>query len=98
MSNDTTSRGAEKAHKAGAFDIRTFIGALLGLYGAILLLTGLFGTDEEALAKSDGVNVNVWTGIALLVAGAGFIAWARLRPVVVPPEVAQEAGHESSRD
>ena len=78
--------GAEKAHKAGAFDVRNFIGALLGLYGVVLLLTGLFGTDDAALAKSDGVNVNIWTGIALLVAGGVFIGWARLRPVVVPPE------------
>ena len=52
----------------------------------VLLLTGIFGTDEAALAKSDGVNVNIWTGLALLVAGGIFIGWARLRPVVVPPE------------
>ena len=85
--NGTTANGAgtEKATKAGAFDIRNFIGALLGLYGVVLLLTGIFGTDEAALAKSDGVNVNIWTGIALLVSGAIFIGWARLRPVVVPP-------------
>ena len=81
----------EKAHKAGAFDVRNFIGALLGLYGLILLPTGLFATDEAALAKADGLNVNVWTGVALLVAGAVFIAWARLRPVVVPPEHDQQA-------
>lgn len=83
--NDTTTSG-EKAHKAGAFDVRNFIGGLLGLYGVVLLLTGFFATDEAALAKSDGVNVNIWTGLALLVAGAIFIGWARLRPVVVPPE------------
>jgi hypothetical protein len=86
--NSTTNdeAGTEKAHKAGAFDVRNFIGALLGLYGLVLLLTGIFGTDEAALAKSDGVNVNIWTGLALLVAGGIFIGWARLRPVVVPPE------------
>jgi drug/metabolite transporter (DMT)-like permease len=81
-----TNDSNPRPHKAGAFDIRTFIGALLGLYGVILLLTGLLGTDEEALAKSDGVNANLWTGIGLLVAGAVFIAWARLRPVVVPTD------------
>jgi drug/metabolite transporter (DMT)-like permease len=80
---DAPERGA-RPHRAGAFDIRTFIGGLLGLYGVILVLTGLLGTDEEALAKSDGVNANLWTGVGLLVAGAVFVAWAQLRPVVVP--------------
>jgi hypothetical protein len=80
VSDDT-----KRPRKAGAFDIRNFIGMLLGIYGVILLLTGLLATDGEALAKSAGVNVNVWTGIGLLVAAGVFIVWARLRPVVVPP-------------
>lgn len=85
------SPSTEKTHKAGAFDVRNFIGALLGIYGLILLPTGLFATDEAALAKADGLNVNIWTGIGLLVAGLVFIAWARLRPVVVPPEHDEQA-------
>jgi hypothetical protein len=75
---------SEAPHKAGVFDIRTFIGALLGIYGVILVLTGLIGTSDAELAKSDDINVNLWTGIALVVASIVFIAWARLRPVVVP--------------
>lgn len=86
----STSTESERPHKAGAFDVRTFIGALLGLYGVILLLTGWLATDEEALAKSDGVNVNLWTGLGLLVAGAVFVTWARLRPVIVPPDAEQD--------
>jgi hypothetical protein len=88
--HDDGSTGSDKPHKAGAFDVRNFIGGLLGLYGLILLPTGLFATDDAALAKADGLNVNVWTGVALLIAGAVFIAWARLRPVVVPPEHDQQ--------
>jgi hypothetical protein len=75
-----------RAHKAGAFDIRVFIGALLGLYGVILLLTGLFGTSQEELDRAGGANVNLWTGIGLLLLAAFFIDWARLRPVVVPDD------------
>jgi hypothetical protein len=71
-------------HKAGLFDIRFFIGALLGIYGVILVLTGLFGTSDAELAKSEDINVNLWTGVALVVASIVFIVWARLRPVVVP--------------
>ena len=68
-------------HTAGAFDIRNFIGALLGLYGLILLGMGIFG--DQSLQKTGGVNANLWTGIVLLVVGGAFIAWARLRPVEV---------------
>jgi hypothetical protein len=69
-------------HTAGAFDIRNIIGGLIGLYGIILTLMGLFGDKE--LDKTGGVNANLWAGLAMLVFGAAFLAWARLRPVVVP--------------
>ena len=73
-------------HQAGAFDIRVFIGSLLGIYGVVLLLTGLFGTSDADLEKAGGLNVNLWTGIGLLVSAALFVLWARLRPVVVPAD------------
>jgi drug/metabolite transporter (DMT)-like permease len=72
-------------HKAGLFDIRTIIGLLLGIYGVILVITSFFTSDKQ-MAKADGVDVNLWTGIGLLVASAVFIAWARLRPIVVPDD------------
>lgn len=81
--HDATSR---RPHKAGAFDIRVFIGALLGLYGVILTLTGILGTSDADRERAGGVNVNLWTGLALLVTAALFMLWARWRPVVVPPE------------
>jgi hypothetical protein len=63
-------------HQAGAFDIRVFIGSLLGVYGVILVLTALF--------SDDGRSVNLLTGIALVIAAVVFIVWARARPVIVP--------------
>ena len=66
---------------AGALDIRNIIGGLLSIYGVILLFMGIFADAETE--KTGGVNANLWAGIALLVVGAGFLAWARLRPVVV---------------
>lgn len=66
---------------AGAFDVRVIIGALLGLYGLILLLMGLFGDPETD--KTGGVNANLWSGVALIVVSAAFLAWWRLRPIVV---------------
>ena len=70
---------------AGAFDIRNIIGLLLGIYGVVLLLAGLFMDKEEA--KTGGVNANLWTGLALAVAAAVFLTWARLKPIIVPPDV-----------
>ncbi|MFI5622372.1 hypothetical protein ACIA03_02800 [Nocardioides sp. NPDC051685] len=72
------------------FDIRNVIGALLSVYGIILLLMGLFGDPE--VDKTGGPNANLWAGIILLVIGAVFIAWGLLRPVV--PDAAPGSGEE----
>lgn len=80
-----TDEAAGKPHKAGLFDIRNIIGALLALYGVILALAGLLGEHEPE--KTGGVNANLWTGLGLLAVGLGFLAWAKLRPIVVPADV-----------
>ena len=72
-------------HTAGAFDIRNFIGGLLGLYGLILVGAGLFG--DQALDKTGGINANLWAGLALVVVSVFFIVWARLKPILVPAHV-----------
>lgn len=72
-------------HAAGVFDIRNIIGALMGVYGVILTLAGLLGEDEPE--KTGGVNANLWTGLALIAVALAFIAWARLKPIVVPDDV-----------
>ena len=77
-------------HQAGAFDIRTFIALLIGIYGVVLVATGLFGTSDEALAKADGLNVNLWAGLGMVVVAALFQIWARARPVVVPDDGRQD--------
>ena len=55
--SDTSGKSdaAAAPHKAGAFDIRNIIGALMGLYGVILTLAGIFGDPE--VEKTGGVNV-----------------------------------------
>ena len=81
QTNDTAGT---KPHKAGLFDVRNIIGALMAVYGVILTLAGLFGDPE--LEKTGDVNANLWTGLALLAVGAIFFTWARLKPIVVPTE------------
>ena len=80
-------------HRAGAFDVRNVIAGLIGFYGVVLVLMGLFGFDEAEQAKTGDVNANLWAGIAMLVFAAAFALWSRLRPVVVDPG-ADVAGDE----
>lgn len=65
----------------GAFDIRTMIGALIGLFGAILTVLGLVAFTAAEAAKTGGVNANLWSGLAMLAVAAAFLLWARLEPI-----------------
>jgi hypothetical protein len=88
MSEQTPQKAPEKApqkHTAGALDIRNIIGGLLGVYGVILVLMGLFGDQE--LDKTGDVNANLWAGLAMIVVSVAFLTWARLKPIVVPDQV-----------
>jgi hypothetical protein len=75
--------GERSRHTAGAFDIRTFIAALMGLYGVILVLTGIFGADETTAGTKTAGNINLVVGIGLLVFSALMQGWAMWRPTVV---------------
>jgi hypothetical protein len=75
---------AEK-QKAGAFDIRVVIAALIGAYGLVLTILGIIA-DPAEVAKADGLNINLWGGIGMLVFAALFVLWSRLRPIVVPAD------------
>ena len=74
-----------RQHAAGAFDVRNVIAALIGFYGVVLLLVGLFGETDSDREKTGDVNANLWTGLVMLVIALGFFLWTRLRPIVVEP-------------
>lgn len=93
--HDTAGGGAAKSgtstrHRAGLFDIRNIIGALMGIYGVVLIIMS-FVTSEADKAKADGANLNLWTGLGLLALSAALIGWALVRPIVVDErELAQD--------
>ena len=69
------------------FDLRIIIGVLFTLYGVYLTIYGIFD-GQEAPDQAAGVRINLWTGLALLAMGLGFLLWARLRPLRLE-EIAQ---------
>lgn len=80
--SDMPDTGAEAPQSAAArlFDLRSMIGGLFVLYGIMLTVAG-FTTSDQELAKASGININLWMGIGMLVVGALFLAWWRLRPL-----------------
>ncbi|MGI8434637.1 MAG: hypothetical protein ACR2LE_07880 [Nocardioidaceae bacterium] len=93
----TTQTEETTRHTAGAFDIRTFIAALMGIYGVILVLTGIFGADETTNGDKVAGNVNLYAGIGLLVFAAAMQGWAMARPTVVD-EAQLQRERESQED
>jgi hypothetical protein len=85
---------AAAARAANRFDIRRLIGALFALYGLILLILGLVGS-HHVKTKAAGINVDLWTGIGMLVFAALMIFWALSKPVM--PEPAETRGQGSGR-
>ena len=83
---------AQSATAARIFDLRRIIGGLFVLYGVIVTIAGI--TDgQAAIDKAQGVNINLWTGIGMLLLGIFFLVWLRLRPTP-PPVPPKEGGAE----
>ncbi|MGK5440638.1 hypothetical protein ACSNN7_02235 [Micromonospora sp. URMC 105] len=74
---------------ARLFDIRRVIGGLFVVYGLIVGLIGLFDGPSE-IDKAQGVRINLWAGLAMLVFGLLMLLWQWLRPA--EPPAAEEAG------
>jgi hypothetical protein len=79
----------QKAHSAGLFDLRLIIAMLFAVYGVVLIVVGAWFTDETELAKAGDININLWSGVGMAILAALFAVWAKLRPVVVPPDEAK---------
>jgi hypothetical protein len=85
---------AEAARAANKFDIRRLIGGLFILYSLILIALGIFGS-EHVKNKAAGINVDLWTGLAMLVFGILMLVWAFTRPTM--PEPPETRGQGSGR-
>jgi hypothetical protein len=82
------------ARAANRFDIRRLIGGLFLLYGITLTIAGIVGS-HHVKTKAAGVNVDLWTGIGMIVFAGLMILWALARPTV--PEPPETRGRGSGR-
>jgi hypothetical protein len=82
---------AEAVRKANLFDIRRLIGALFTVYGVILVVLGLVGS-HTVKHKADNINIDLWSGIGILVFAVFMVVWALVRPVMPEPEETRGQG------
>jgi hypothetical protein len=85
-------------HTAGAYDVRTVIAGLIGLYGIVLTIMGLVGDSADDMAKTGGWNANLWSGIVMVLVAVVFALWLKLRPVVVDPAALEKEKGEGTSD
>ncbi|MFD5541421.1 hypothetical protein ACFWIJ_27270 [Streptomyces sp. NPDC127079] len=83
VQREVTELEGRSATAARIFDLRRIIGGLFVLYGIIVTITGI--TDSQAeIDKAQGININLWTGIGMLLLGVFFLVWLWLRPTPPP--------------
>ncbi|HEV2886703.1 MAG TPA: hypothetical protein VGX49_07330 [Jatrophihabitans sp.] len=78
---------------AKLFDIRLLIGGLFTVYGLMLTVAGFF-TSDAARKKADGININLWLGLGMLVLGLLFLLWRQLSPLRIEPHPVEPGGVE----
>ena len=60
-------QGMESSGGSHKMSIALVIGATIGAIGVVLVLTGLFGHSDYS--RSNGVNINLWWGLLMVVFG-----------------------------
>ena len=78
--SETQGSESRVARAANLFDLRRIIGGVFVAIGLLLAILGLFDSQQE-IDKAAGVNINLWTGLGMLVFGLLMIAWALTRPL-----------------
>ncbi len=61
-------------------DLRAWVAAMFFVFGTMLAVYGAFFADGEDLAKAAGTNLDLWTGVGMIVFAAAFAVWLLARP------------------
>ncbi|MGW7262014.1 hypothetical protein [Streptomyces sp. NPDC054842] len=83
LQREVSELESKSATAARLFDIRRIIGGLFVVYGVIVTIAGINPSDAD-LEKAENVNINLWTGLAMLALGLFFLVWLKLRPIAPP--------------
>ncbi|MFI6763641.1 hypothetical protein ACIBF5_31405 [Micromonospora sp. NPDC050417] len=75
-----STEAQRRSAAARRFDLRRVIGGLFLAYGLIVTGIGLFDSGAD-IDKAQGVRINLWAGLAMLLFGLAFLLWQWLRPV-----------------
>ncbi len=59
------------------FDVRSVIGGLFVFYGLVVTVVGVVDS-ADAEEQAAGIDINLWSGLAMLVFGIGMLGWLRL--------------------
>ncbi|GAA1917356.1 hypothetical protein [Streptantibioticus ferralitis] len=73
----------KSATAARLFDVRRIIGGLFVVYGVIVTIAGITASDAD-IHKAQGININLWTGLGMLLLGLAFLVWLKLSPTTPP--------------
>lgn len=90
--SDSVNDEHEHSAARSLFDLRWLIAGLFILYGVVLIVIGIFDSPAE-IQKADGIRINVWTGLGMLILGLLFGLWSWWRPLRAdaPPPVSAQA-------
>jgi hypothetical protein len=77
---EATEHAQAKTEGVRPFDIRRVIGALFVLYGVVVLVAGIVD-GADAKKKAAGIDINLWSGSAMLLLGIFFLVWMWLNPL-----------------
>ena len=102
MSDEELLSDNEEERRSAAarmFDVRRVIGGLFVVYGVIVGLVGVFD-GSTAIDKAQGVRINLWAGLAMLLLGLLFLLWQWLSPAEAPeaPDADTEAERVENRE
>ncbi|NJP49911.1 hypothetical protein HCJ93_07440 [Streptomyces sp. SBST2-5] len=97
LQQEVTELESKSATAARLFDIRRIIGGLFVLYGVIVMIAGFTASDAD-IDKAEGVNINLWTGLGMLLLGLFFLLWLKLSPTVPPPPTTQDEPDSPTTD